>query len=263
MGGWLLPWIDPYATTQQAREYRKVFDDIYREVLADSDFNGAGSVLGEAYMDLLGCETRLRHMYVFRPAAAGKWPVVVAFHGWLGNMKAQAWIWRALADRNQCAVILPTFRNGIWNGAEAEAMLDEVMRFIDESPDLDSGRIVVAGMSNGASGTTAWAKHHRNRFAGLVYVVPALEGTEDATGLPEAVVNIPILVVHGGADTRIPPDFIQRWCKLMTLAGCDVAAIAYPGQGHLLMMTARERFLRDVGDWINGKFAAAAVETIN
>lgn len=247
-GGWVLPLIDPYATPAVAKEFRTTSERLYREVASDREINRAGSVLGEAYLDLLGRGETLRHLYVYRPDIEGKLPVVVAFHGWLGNMKGQVWLWSEFAERNRCAVVMPTFRNGVWEGAEAERMLDDVLRFIDGEPDFDQRRIVVAGLSNGAWGVTAWAKRHVGRYLGLIYVVPAIQGTEDATGLPEAVGERPILVVHGEDDNRIPSECIKSWCKLMEHRGCTVERLSYPKQGHLLMATAQESFMKDVGE---------------
>ncbi len=250
LGSLVLPWIDSYSTPTLAVEYREAVESIYRELATDRQFNDHGSVLGEAYMDLLGVGTPLRHLYVYRPEGASRAPTIVVFHGFLGNIKAHAWIWRVVAQTTGCAVVLPTFRNGLWRGAEAQAMMDDVLRYIDAAKDLDSERIVVAGVSNGASGVTEWAKAHKDRFLGLLYVVPALEGTEDATGLPLAVGGRSILMLHGESDNRVPADFIRRCVILLQREGCSITRIAYPGQGHLLMFTAQEVFVRDVSNWI-------------
>ena len=226
LGALLLPWIDPFMSRAQARNFGATFNAVYAELEQCPDFVQIGSSMAEAYMDLLPGFRSVGHAYVYHPAKlAGRHrPVLVFLHGWLGNMKAYVWTWKRLADEHGFVVICPSFRNGRWDGNDGEETLRWLDGLIRSDPMCDPARVIVVGLSNGGTGVTRWAITNPHTFEGLVYVSPVMEGC-DTPEFMSAIDGRPVLVVHGKEDNRIPVSYVDKAVSRMKGGGVDVRSI--------------------------------------
>ena len=61
------------------------------------------------------------------------------------------------------------------------------------------------------------------------------------------------LVVHGGKDDRIPPEYVQPYVACMTGGGLHVRSICYADEDHVLILSASDRFHSDLLMWMNNE----------
>lgn len=163
-------------------------------------------------------EVRLgdRYYLIDLPDRPAKAPVILALHGGGGNpaqfARNSQLAKPALAEGY--AVIWPagTARFGrflTWNGgyccghaAEAAvddlAFLDAVLADAGQRFGLDTGRIYLTGMSNGA----IMAETYAAQRPGKVRAVAGVSGTMDASLRVRG--PVPLLHIHGTADTQVP-----------------------------------------------------------
>ena len=251
LGGLLLPWIDPFMSQRQGRRFATSFNNTYTDLNESRDFVSIGSAMPEAYLDMFLPCSSTGHAYLYRPSNAlgERLPVIVFLHGWLGNMKAYMWTLSRFAEEHGFVVICPTFRNGLWEREDADDTLRWLSGVIREDSTCDPDRVIVIGLSNGGTGVTRWATVLPETLWALVFVSPVLRHTADADFV-SAVGTRPILVVHGGQDTRIPPDYVDQAVSQMRSAGVRVQSICYPEEDHVLVLSAQERFHTDLLKWI-------------
>lgn len=251
LGGILLPCIDPYMSRDQGKHFAETFNAANAELGQSHDFVQIGSAMGEAYSDMFHRADSVGHAYVYRPTnrPGERLPVLVFLHGWLGNMKAYVWSWSRLAEQHGFVVICPTFRNGVWSGQSAEKTLRWLDTLIREDPTCNADRVIVVGLSNGGTGVTRWATVLPQTYCGLVMISPLMRNTVS----PEFVSAVgprPILVVHGGKDSRIPPTYVRDAVARMHEKGLQVQAICYPEEDHVLLLSSRDRLQSDIVSWM-------------
>jgi dienelactone hydrolase len=252
LGSALLPYLDPFTDKTQAKNFVKTFNSIYAELNNSREFYDAGSVLGEAYGDMFFLSRSFGHCYVYYPSVSSseeKLPVLVFLHGWLGNMKAYVWAWSRFAEQNGFVVVCPTFKNGVWKGPDAEKALLQIDTMIRNNPVCDSNRIIVVGLSNGGTGVVKWATTLPESYCALVLLSPVMRGV-DSDEFVSAVGDHSILVVHGGQDNRIPPDYVNEKIGRMKAKGLNVQSICYPEEDHVLLLSARNRLHGDLISWL-------------
>jgi len=250
LGGKLLPFVDPYTRHHQARRFSEAFDAEYRTMSHDSDFVEAGSVLGQAYSNMLLGTAPKGHCYIYHPqnSSTKRLPVIVFLHGWLGNMKAYAWSLSRFADEHGFVIVCPTFGNGIWSGPEAVQSVNWIRGIIESDPRCNSFEIYVVGLSNGGTGVVHWALTVPDFFRGLVFVSPVLSGT-DSEQFTEAVGSRRILVVYGSDDTRIMQPYVEVGISRMRSAGLDVTGRCFEGEDHVLLLSAARKFQDELLEW--------------
>lgn len=156
-----------------------------------------------------------RHYMIDLPERAAGAPILLALHGGGGNpaqfarntglarpalAEGYAVIWPAGTGRR-----LLTWNGGYCCGPAAAsgvddlAFLDQVVADAVQRFGLDAGRLYVAGMSNGAILAETYAATRR----GKVRAVAGVAGTMDA-GRVRVAGPVPLLHIHGTADTQVP-----------------------------------------------------------
>jgi polyhydroxybutyrate depolymerase len=157
----------------------------------------------------IGGATRTFHIY--RPdSLSGPAPLVVMLHGGYGDgaQAERAYHWDAQADAGHFVVAYPDGLNRAWNagsccGRPAQAGVDDVafisamVGAIEQQIPIDTTRVFVTGMSNGAMMALRLACQS-NLFAAAAPVA----GTQLADC--SNAVPISILQIHGTADDRVP-----------------------------------------------------------
>jgi len=239
-------------TRDKAARLKALFLAAYREMQQDSDFVAVGSVMGCAYADAFGFSFNDRHLFSYVPThkPGQKLPVILFLHGSFGNFKAYLWTWKQFADDHQIAIVAPTFGFGNWNNPGGTEAIDWAYAYCTNHSELDAGRIVLAGLSNGGIGVSQAVCQNSARFRGLIYISAVLQN--DVMSSPaflQGCKGKSALVIHGDQDERIPLKYVEQ--PLAALAGnAEVKTKYYPGEDHFLFFSRRAEVLADVFSWM-------------
>ncbi len=142
-----------------------------------------------------------------------KIPLVVVLHG-LGSSGANtlpAWVERL---DNKVAVLCPTYPMGAWWARPAEEM---VLKLIDETREkynIDSDRVFLAGLSNGAIGAYMIGMFYPDRFAGLIPIAGSI--TPRYMHFLVNLRNTPIYMIQGAHDPIFPIQLSRRIHKILS-----------------------------------------------
>lgn len=139
-------------------------------------------------------------------------------------------------------------------GAEA---LREFFRMALVRYPIDPERVVVAGFSQGGVMAYDMALREPGRFAGLAALSSWLPGllVEDLPKLPEQE-KLPVLVVHGTGDDRIPVDRARESRELLRELGVSLTYREFE-MGHEI----RPEALKVVVQWLDNRaFSRGASE---
>jgi len=142
-----------------------------------------------------------------------KIPLVVVLHG-LGGSGANtlpAWVERL---GKKVAVLCPTYPMGAWWARPAEEM---VLNLIDETREkynIDSDRVFLAGLSNGAIGAYMIGMFYPDRFAGLIPIAGSI--TPRFMHFLVNLRNTPIYMIQGAHDPIFPIQLSRRIHKILS-----------------------------------------------
>ena len=140
-------------------------------------------------------------------------PLVVVLHG-LGSNGANtlpAWVERL---GKKVAVLCPTYPMGAWWARPAEEM---VLNLIDETREkynIDSDRVFLAGLSNGAIGAYMIGMFYPDRFAGLIPIAGSI--TPRYMHFLVNLRNTPIYMIQGAHDPIFPIQLSRRIHKILS-----------------------------------------------
>lgn len=133
--------------------------------------------------------------------------------------------------------------------AQVEALVErEVARGVPR------GRIILAGFSQGGAVTLAFGLRAREPLGGLVALSTYIPSSHDSAraALVEGANRQPVFMAHGSQDPVVPVVAGEQGAALLRELGFAVDWHAYP-MPH--SVCAEE--IRDLGDWLDGRFAAA------
>jgi pimeloyl-ACP methyl ester carboxylesterase len=253
MGLALIPYLDPIIDREQARRLASFILPAYREMETNPEFHRLGSAMGWAYAELLGQPFDVGHYYLYVPQnrPSDPLPAILFLHGSAGNFKVYTWAWSRLADEQGCAIIAPSFGFGNWYQAGGVRAVKRALSDAEMVVPLDDDRIYLVGLSNGGTGVSRVASEMPERFRGLVYVSGVVEPSIVAgDSFLKDWRSRPVLVIHGGADRRIPASIARLAVAGMESGGVDVSYIEYPDEDHFLFLSRLERVLQDVSTWM-------------
>ena len=227
------------------------------------------------------------------PDGDGPFPVAVVVHGgfWreqhtleLGDDLA-----RDLARRGFAAWNVEFRRVGEVSGGGWPATFEDVAAAIDALADVDApldlDRVVAIGHSAGGHLALLAAVRRAPRVslagvasqAGVYDLVEAdrLDLGEGATAqfmgghaseIPDLYaaaspmehlpVGVPLLLIHGDADQRVPVEMARRYAEAARAADDDVDLVIRPGDDHFVHLDVSSGAWADVEEWL-GRFASA------
>jgi pimeloyl-ACP methyl ester carboxylesterase len=260
LGSYLMGSIDPFLDREQSRRVRGLFQTVYGEMAQDPSFAATGSAMGWSYRELFGRRWNVGHHYVYRPPGSGDepLPVLIFLHGWGGPFQGYQWVFRRFAEERGYAVVAPSFGMGWWRQRQALPALERSLAWIDEQPDLDGDRLILAGLSNGGPGVQRAALAYPDRWDGVVFLNAVMDGDQVlrmSRTLAER--EVPILVVTGDAERRIPVDFTRTWVATMAIDHDRVQLEVYPGEDHFLLFSQPGAVMDLLGRWVETEIRAA------
>ncbi len=157
--------------------------------------------------------------------AARSWPLVMALHGGSGNGADFLWAWLREARSRGAILIGPTALGRTWSlmGPDRDSPnLDAIIERVAERWNVDRGRMLLTGMSDG--GTFAYVSGLRESSP-FTHLAPSsasfhpllLEGST-----PERLRGLPIYLIHGVLDWMFPVDVARTANTALTAAGASV-----------------------------------------
>jgi pimeloyl-ACP methyl ester carboxylesterase len=99
-------------------------------------------------------------------------------------------------------------------------------------------RIYLAGLSNGGIGASRLANQYQSDLAGLILISGA-----DPTSVPVA---LPILVIHGETDERIPVSMIEDF---VLVSGSKATYHLFEGD-HFVLLKQADQVQNAVANWL-------------
>jgi pimeloyl-ACP methyl ester carboxylesterase len=99
-------------------------------------------------------------------------------------------------------------------------------------------RIYLAGLSNGGIGSSRLAERFKNDLAGLILI----SGTDPNA----AITGLPVLVISGRDDERIPISLIEQY---VSAAGPNATYIPFDGD-HFLLLKQSGQVQETIIDWL-------------
>lgn len=166
---------------------------------------------------------------------ARRWPLVVALHGGSGNGGAFLWSWLREARTRGFIVLAPTARGATWSLMEPEIDGPNIDRMVDtiaERWNLDTGRQLLTGMSDGGTFTYVLGLKSDCRFTHLAPVAAAFHAMLLSFSDADQVRGLPIHIVHGTQDWMFPPEMAQGAHRTLEQAGAAVIYREIPDLSH-------------------------------
>ncbi len=166
-------------------------------------------------------------LYVPESVAAGEArPLVVALHGGSGHGADFLWTWLREARSRRCLLLAPTARGGTWSlgGPDVDAgALRAMVELVDERFAVDRERVLLTGLSDGATYTLLCGLQEGMPFTALAPVSGVLHPANFANGNVGRARGRRIYLVHGALDWMFPVALARMARDELAKAGAEVA----------------------------------------
>lgn len=161
---------------------------------------------------------------------------IIFLHGFGGNFTVQCWLIAKPGFSIDALTVCPsTGPSGAWWNPQGEAILQETIQYLHQRGIL---RIYLAGLSNGAIGSSRLAEKYKDQIAGLILI----SGAD-----PQATItDLPVLVLHGKNDERIPVAIMEQYAS-----AARKNAIYHLFEGdHFLLLKQADQVQEVIIDWL-------------
>lgn len=163
------------------------------------------------------------------------WPLVVALHGGSGNGGAFLWSWVREARTRGVIVLAPTALGSTWSLMEPEVdgpSIDAMVEQVADRWNLDPGRQLLTGMSDGGTFTYVLGLRGDCRFTHLAPVAAAFHPMLLTFADADRLRGLPIHIVHGAQDWMFSAALARAAQRSLTAAGADVVYREIPDLSH-------------------------------
>lgn len=178
--------------------------------------------------------------YVATPPGEGPFPVVIMIHEFFGLNESIVGKAEGLAEEGYLVIAPDTFRGSttswipraiyqvITNSPEqVNTDLDSVFAWLETQPEVDSGRIGIAGFCYGGRASLLYSLHNNGIAATVVFYGSPVTDPEVLKSLPG-----PILGIFGGADMTISETDVKAFAAGLKDAGIPNEITIFEGQPH-------------------------------
>jgi predicted esterase len=255
LGFSLVPFVDPLFTQRQASGLKQFTAELYRDLERDPDFRALGSVMPEVYADLRGSRFETGHVFLYVPATrdpSQPRPALVFLHGSGGNFKAYLWLLSQLAERLNVVVIAPSYGMGNWNGTDTAAIVKAAIAMSSNHVKIDANNVHVMGLSNGGLGVTQLLQPNGTPFRSFVFLSPVFDTVRISEMRNPSLANLPIFVLTGSLDDRVPLDYVEATARSLTARGGAVTLERLSDANHFAFFSHREKVLSALENWLRG-----------
>ena len=169
-----------------------------------------------------------------------KYPLIVYLHGGIGttlsNKGAHAWeMLSPLCDSMDLFVASPSGnKSALWWAPVGVGRILQTVRYMTLKYPIDPDRIILAGVSDGATGCFAVANSAPAPFAGFISI-SGFGGMLEQFGIklsPTNMMQRPFYVVNGGKDQLYPVKYVEEWLTRLEKAGVTLKRKIYPQEKH-------------------------------
>lgn len=162
---------------------------------------------------------------------------LIFLHGFGGNFTLQCWLMTPVGAELEAITICPsTDPTGAWWSTKGQSILRETIAYLHQR---GIEQIYLAGLSNGAIGASRLAEEFKDEIHGLILISGADPDAAIVDGLP-------VLLVHGIHDERIPAPIMERYASA---AGHN--AVYHPFEGdHFLLLKQADSVQQVMIDWL-------------
>jgi predicted peptidase len=105
-----------------------------------------------------------------------------------------------------------------------------VLELVRKEFNIDERRTYLMGHSMGGAGTFHLAVKYPGNWAATASIAPAAFGLQPAS--LSAIPDMPMMIVHGDADTAVPIDVGRSWAQAMKELKMTHQYIEVPGGDH-------------------------------
>ncbi|MBV8186923.1 MAG: phospholipase [Alphaproteobacteria bacterium] len=157
--------------------------------------------------------------------AATAYPLVVALHGGSGNGGAFLWSWLREARTRGIILLAPTAIGATWslmNPEEDGPSIDRMVEFVAGQWNIDAGRKLLTGMSDGGTFTYVLGLSAGCRFTHLAPIAAAFHPLLTSSADSERVKGLPVHIVHGAHDWMFPSQTAAMAERVLQQAGATV-----------------------------------------
>ena len=167
-------------------------------------------------------------------------PLVVALHGGSGHGRGFLWSWLKDARSAGCALIAPTSCGDTWALADPDRdtrNLEAMVAHISERWPMDASRVLLTGMSDGATFSWLAGLRERSPFTHLAPVAGTFHPMLLEAAGAGRLSGLPVYLVHGALDWMFAVDVARMARDALTAAGAAVVyrelqdlSHTYPGE---------------------------------
>lgn len=185
--------------------------------------------------------------YVAKPAGEGPFPTMIMIHEFWGLNESITSKADLLSEEGYLVIAPDTFRGSTtgWipraiyqvisaNAENINVDLDSVYAWLASQPDVDPGRIAIAGFCYGGRTSLAYSLHNNRLAATVIFYGSPESDAEVLKKLPG-----PVLGIFGGADLSIPVEQVNAFDSALTEAGIPHEITIYNGQPHAFVQDAQ------------------------
>ena len=152
-------------------------------------------------------------------------PLVIALHGGSGHGASFVWTWLREARSRGFHLLSPTSRGPTWSlmgpDVDAEA-LDSMVEFVSERWNVDADRILVTGLSDGATYSLLYGLRAEAPCTALAPVSGVLHPANFENGNMERAAGRRIYLVHGTLDWMFPIDLARGAAAELERVGAEL-----------------------------------------
>lgn len=154
-----------------------------------------------------------------------EWPLVVALHGGSGDGSDFLWTWLHEARGRQFLLLSPTARGDTWSmmGPDVDApAIHSMIEYVQQNWKVDASRILLTGLSDGATYTLLLGLQEGSPFTALAPVSGVFHPANFDNGNIERAKGKRIYLVHGSLDWLFPVMIAHGTRDALTEAGADL-----------------------------------------
>lgn len=188
------------------------------------------------------------HLYVPETYTPDRsWPLVVALHGGSGNGRDFLWTWLREARSRGAIVLAPTSRESTWalnRPSDETPALAEMVEHVCKNWNVDRGRVLLTGLSDGATFTLLAGLGENAPYTALAPVSGVLHPESVRLGNIERAAGKRIYLVHGALDWMFPVSVARMARDTLREAGADLTYRELDDLSHTYPRDENARILR-------------------
>jgi len=235
----------PEDADEKATEVARTIKEAYAAMGKDAAFAKLPCALAPA---LSGHLKPPCHYYLYVPEdykADREYPALLLLHGGGGNLRCGLYLSVEHARRHGLIIICPTFRNGEWWTEEGMAFALKALADAAKRYRVNAKAVAIGGVSNGAIGAWAISEKFKDKFAAVISISGAFNGSKPVA----AGKGPPVYIVHGARDAVFSPDLSRAaYAVLKERPGTVYRELA--DAGHLAALTKSKEVNDGVYEWL-------------